>query len=165
MPDAADQTGGVTTACRQATPDDAAAIVAVEREAFGADAWSAGLVDLELIAPGRVVVAAEQDGAVVGYASAAVIADVADLTRIAVRPASQRAGVARALQSTLVEQAAERGAQRMMLEVDETNEAALGLYRSVGFEEISRRRDYYGKGIDAVVMELASIGRHDTLAT
>ena len=151
---------------RPATPDDAAAIVAVERAAFGPDvAWSAGLVDLELIAPGRVVVAAEQDDAMVGFASAAVIADVADLTRIAVRPHARRTGVARALLDALLEQAAERGAERMMLEVADTNEPALGFYAASGFSEVARRRDYYGRGVDAVVMELAPIPGHDTLVS
>lgn len=143
---------------RPATPEDAAAITSIERDAFDADAWSEGLVDLELTAPGRVVVAAEQDDVLVGYASAAVIADVADLTRIAVRPSGRRSGVARSLLGALVAEAAERGAQRMMLEVGETNEAALGLYRSVGFTEVARRPDYYGCGRDAVVMELAPLG-------
>jgi [ribosomal protein S18]-alanine N-acetyltransferase len=144
---------------RSASPDDAAVIATIEREAFGDDAWSPALVDLELVAPGRVVVAAEQDDALVGYASAAVIADVADLTRIAVRPRSRRAGVARELLDVLLGQAAERGAERMMLEVADTNEAALGFYVASGFAEVARRRDYYGRGVDAVVMELAPLGQ------
>jgi ribosomal-protein-alanine N-acetyltransferase len=143
---------------RPATPGDADAITALERDAFDSGAWTAALVDLELTAPGRVVLVAEQDDAVVGYASAAVIADVADLTRIAVQPAERRAGVATALLAALVEDAAGQGARRMMLEVDETNEAALGLYRSIGFEVVARRRDYYGRGLDAVVMELTPLG-------
>jgi len=148
---------------RPVTRDDADAIVAIEREAFGDEAWSVALVDLELTAPGRVVVGAEQDDALVGYASAAVIADVADLTRIAVRPAAQRSGVARALLDSLIEQSAEGGAERMMLEVADTNEPALGFYIAAGFAEIARRRDYYGRGVDAVVMELAPIPGRDTL--
>jgi ribosomal-protein-alanine acetyltransferase len=148
---------------RPATPDDVAAIAAIEREAFGDDAWSTALVDLELIAPGRVVVVADQDDALVGYASAAVIADVADLTRIAVRPSARRAGVARELLDALLEQAAERGAERMMLEVADTNEPALGFYVASGFTEVARRPDYYGSGVDAAVMELAPIQGHDTL--
>ena len=148
---------------RPVTRDDAEAIVAIEREAFGDDAWSDDLVDLELAAPGRVVVAAEQDDALVGYASAAVIADVADLTRIAVRPAARRSGTARALLHSLLELAAERGAERMMLEVADTNEPALGFYVASGFAEITRRRDYYGRGVDAVVMELAPFPGRDTL--
>jgi [ribosomal protein S18]-alanine N-acetyltransferase len=148
---------------RLVTRDDAAAIAAIEREAFGDDAWSEALVELELTAPGRVVVAAEQDDALVGYASAAVIADVADLTRIAVKPGAQRSGTARALLGTLLELAAEQGAERMMLEVADTNEPALGFYVASGFAEIARRRDYYGRGVDAVVMELAPITSRDRL--
>ena len=148
---------------RLVTRDDADAIVAIEREAFDDDAWSDTLVDLELTAPGRVVVAAEQDDVLVGYASAAVIADVADLTRIAVTPAARRSGTARALLGSLLQLSAERGAERMMLEVADTNEAALGFYAASGFAEIARRRDYYGRGVDAVVMELAPIPERDTL--
>ncbi len=143
---------------RPASPDDADAIVAIEQEAFGADAWSPALVDVELIAPGRVVLAAVQDDMLVGYASAAVVADVADLTRIAVTPARRREGTARALLGSLLHEAKDRGAERMMLEVADTNEAALGLYVRSGFVEVARRRNYYGSGVDAVVMELAPIG-------
>ena len=148
---------------RPATPDDAAVIAAVESEAFGDTAWSAALVDLELTAPGRIVVAAERDDTLVGYASAAVIADVADLTRIAVTPHARRAGVARELLDALLEQAADRGAERMMLEVADTNEPALGFYAASGFTEVARRRHYYSGGVDAVVMELAPIAGRDTL--
>jgi ribosomal-protein-alanine acetyltransferase len=140
---------------RLATPADAVAISAIEAASFGADAWSAALVELELTAPGRVVVVTEEDGMPVGYASAAVVADVADLTRIAVMPASRRTGRARSLLGHLLDEVVERGAARMMLEVAATNEPALRLYGSAGFVEVARRRDYYGRGHDAVVMECA----------
>ncbi len=156
---------------RAANPDDAPAILLVERSAFGPDAWSDLLVANELTAPGRIVVAAEQaDPAdeegpplLVGYGSAAVIGDVADLTRIAVRPLARRQGVARALLRALLDRAADLGAERMMLEVDETNVPALELYTWTGFVEIARRRDYYEQGRDAVVMELAPIPGRATL--
>jgi [ribosomal protein S18]-alanine N-acetyltransferase len=150
---------------RPATKEDAPAITVLERDAFGADAWSETLVELELTAPGRVVVVAEQDDVLVGYASAAMIADVADLTRIAVGPGARRAGVARLLLGTLLDEVAAQGAERMMLEVADTNAAALGLYAASGFVEIARRRDYYGRGLDAVVMELAPITHRDRLET
>jgi len=141
---------------RRATRDDAGVVLAIEQAAFGADAWSETLVELELVAPGRVVLLAEEDGAATGFASAAVVADVADLTRIAVTPAARRSGLGRALLTDLVERVAGLGAERMMLEVADTNEAALALYRAAGFAEITRRRDYYGRGRDAVVMEVAT---------
>lgn len=148
---------------RSVTPDDAAAIAAVERAAFGPEAWSDVLLELELTAPGRVLVAEEQDEVLVGYASAAVITDISDLTRIAVMPFARRAGVARALLRDLVGRVGRLGAERMMLEVVAGNDAALGLYEASGFVEVARRRDYYGRGVDAIVMELAPIGRRDTL--
>ncbi len=138
---------------RSATPDDAAAIAEIEQVVFESGAWGEGMVDLELIAPGRVVVVAEHEGALVGYASAAVIADVADLTRIAVMPADRREGLGSTLLATLLETAVARGAARMMLEVAETNEPALAFYVASGFAEIARRRDYFSRGVDAVVME------------
>ena len=141
---------------RRATRHDAGTVLAIEQAAFGADAWSEALVELELVAPGRVVLVAEEDEVPAGYASAAVVADVADLTRIAVTPAARRSGVGRALLLDLVVRAAGLGAERMMLEVADTNEPALALYRAVGFAEIARRRDYYGRGRDAVVMEVAT---------
>ena len=58
-----------------------------------------------------------------------------------------------ALLAALLDSAAERGAERMMLEVADTNEPALAFYAVSGFAEIARRRDYYGRGVDAVVME------------
>ena len=148
---------------RAATPDDVGAIADIERVVFEAEAWSDSLVDLELVAPGRVVVVAEHEDAVVGYASAAVIADVADLTRIAVRWADRREGVGTALLAALLDSAAERGAERMMLEVAETNEPALAFYDVSGFAEIARRHDYYGRGVDAVIMELAPLTGRDRL--
>ena len=147
-----DDTGDVT-AYRPATPDDAAAIAEIEQVVFEDGAWGEGLIDLELIAPGRVIVVAEHEGVLIGYASAAVIADVADLTRIAVMPADRREGVGSTLLTTLLETAVARGAARMVLEVAETNEPALAFYLVSGFSEIARRRDYFGRGVDAVIME------------
>jgi len=141
---------------RRATRDDVAAVLAIEQAAFADDAWSETLVELELVAPGRVVLVAEEDDVPTGYASAAVVADVADLTRIAVTPGARRSGLGRALLGDLAERVAALGAERMMLEVADTNEPALALYRAAGFAEITRRRDYYGRGRDAVVMEVAT---------
>jgi len=138
---------------RLATPADAVAITAIEVASFGDDAWSAALVDLELTAPGRMVVVMDEEGVPVGYASAAVVADVADLTRIAVTPSCRRGGLARALLDDLLARVRDLGAARMMLEVADTNEPALGLYGAAGFVEVGRRSDYYGRRQDAAVME------------
>ena len=53
----------------------------------------------------------------------------------------------------LLNHAAERGAERMLLEVEWANEPALALYRGLGFVVISHRVNYYGTNRDALVMQ------------
>jgi ribosomal-protein-alanine N-acetyltransferase len=43
-------------------------------------------------------------------------------------------------------------ADRLLLEVRETNEGALAFYAAHGFEEIDRRPRYYRDGATAIVM-------------
>ena len=40
----------------------------------------------------------------------------------------------------------------MLLEVRPDNESAVALYRRLGFEPVTTRRDYYGPGHHALVM-------------
>ena len=46
----------------------------------------------------------------------------------------------------------------MFLDVAADNTPALALYRSLGFQDISRRARYYGGRTDAIVMQ-APLGR------
>ena len=41
---------------------------------------------------------------------------------------------------------------KFLLEVNEKNKEALKLYKKIGFEEISIRKNYYGKDENAVIM-------------
>jgi ribosomal-protein-alanine N-acetyltransferase len=144
---------------RAAGPDDVDAVAALERLVFAEEAWSRDQVVEELTGPGRrgfVVPGPGTPGAgtsVVGYALTWRAGDVVDLQRIAVTPARQRQGTARALLDAAVAAAVADGAERMLLEVAATNTAALRLYDAAGFSGISRRRRYYRDGSDALVLE------------
>ena len=129
-------------------------IVALERESLGWDAWTQPLIreGLEGRLPTVVYLAARTDAGLAGYAVVSLAGDIAELQRIAVAPASRRTGVAKALIEALVEQAGRTEADRVLLEVREDNEAALGLYAQSGFVEIDRRPRYYRDGAAAVVM-------------
>lgn len=140
---------------RPAVVDDAASIVVLESGVFGADAWGVDAVMAELTTDNRSVAVAEVDGSVVGYAAVSTAGDVADLTRIAVSSDVRRLGVGGVLLMWAMEAARAAGAERVMLEVAESNAAALGLYVSQGFVEISRRRAYYAGAVDAVVLQRA----------
>jgi ribosomal-protein-alanine N-acetyltransferase len=47
-----------------------------------------------------------------------------------------------------------RGCSQVFLEVRSNNDAAISLYESRGFDRQALRADYYGPGLDAVVMRL-----------
>ncbi|HEY2522670.1 MAG TPA: GNAT family N-acetyltransferase [Streptosporangiaceae bacterium] len=57
----------------------------------------------------------------------------AGLTAIEVDPAYRRRGLAAALTAALIARAAQQGADRVYLQVEDDNEAALALYRRLGF--------------------------------
>jgi ribosomal-protein-alanine acetyltransferase len=66
-----------------------------------------------------------------------------ELENIVVSPASRRQGVGRALLSALLNEARAHCAERILLEVRASNHAAIRLYLRNGFQQLSRRRDYY----------------------
>jgi ribosomal-protein-alanine N-acetyltransferase len=133
---------------------DVEEVTALERELFGATAWSAEVFWSELAAPGRTYLVAEDAGsALLGYAGLAVGGGEADVQTVAVAPAAQGRGVGRALLDALVAEAVRRGAPAVLLEVRADNTSARALYTSRGFERIGVRRRYYQPGdVDAVVM-------------
>lgn len=131
----------------------------LERQLFSPDTWSAETFWAELAAPGRsYVVLRDDDGALLGYAGVAVNRPTADVQTVAVTPAAQGRGVGRQLLDSLVQTAAEGGASELLLEVRADNVAAQNLYRSIGFKQIARRRNYYQPGnIDALIMRLRPV--------
>ena len=48
----------------------------------------------------------------------------------------------------------EKGIRKLFLEVEHDNGPAIALYEKFGFAGYGYRRDYYGKGKDAVLMSL-----------
>lgn len=128
----------------------------LEEECLAIDAWPAGLVRSGVTGETPTVSfwVAETAQGVVGYAAASVAADLAELQRIAVGPEQRRRGLAGLLLGAVVTHARSGGADRLLLEVREDNDAARAFYRRHGFTEIDRRRRYYRDGATAVVMLL-----------
>lgn len=141
---------------RAATPADVAAVAELERSSLGDDAWSAGLLreGIQGVLPTIRYLVAERGGRVVGYAAASIVADIAELQRIAIDATQRRAGIGSELLGSIVGEAESAGAERLLLEVRETNAGALHFYAARGFEEIDRRARYYRDGGTAIVMQL-----------
>ena len=126
----------------------------LELEAHFETPWSEQSWREELTGRGRLVLIARlQDGATVGVAAFQLVDDVADLHRIVVAPQQRRLGFARVMLMAGLQWAIGHGARRMLLEVDATNAAAIQLYQGYGFVAVATRRDYYGPGADALILE------------
>ena len=140
---------------RVATREDLSVIGAIELACFGADAWSAAAIEAEFQAPTRRMFVAEDEagdeaGDIIGFAGLMTVAQIADVQRIAVLPAFRRGGVGAGLLTRLIEQAGAASCERLMLEVASDNTAALTMYATHGFVQISARRAYYPDGRDAL---------------
>ena len=93
----------------------------------------------------------DSPGALAGWVVMSAIGAEADVMTIATTEAARGRGVGRSLLTAGLDWAARQGAEVVHLEVADGNDAALGLYRSLGFEEWGRRPDYY-PGADAILM-------------
>ena len=115
--------------------------------------WSPGIFRDCLLAGYQCLVLAT-DGDVNGYAIMSVAASEAHILNLCVHPELQRRGFGRQLLHALCTRAQAMGVERVFLEVRPSNDAAMNLYRSVGFEQIGVRPSYYqahGGREDAVI--------------
>lgn len=132
---------------RPATLADLPALVELEQELFGPDAWSEALLRQEIEGPGRRFVVTDD---LAGYAVTMSAGDIVDLLRIGVRPDARRRGLATLLLDEML--VGTDDASRMLLEVSVANAEALGFYVARQFSVIDVRPHYYRDGSEALVM-------------
>jgi ribosomal-protein-alanine N-acetyltransferase len=93
-----------------------------------------------------------------GFVLSRVAAGEAEILTIGVDPRYGRSGLGWRLMRAALREARDQAAESMFLEVDETNLAAVGLYRKLGFAKVGERRAYYqnanGVRTAALVMRL-----------
>ncbi|EFL88386.1 ribosomal protein S18-alanine N-acetyltransferase [Ahrensia sp. R2A130] len=79
----------------------------------------------------------------------------AEILSIAVDPKSRKSGIGGLLMREAIRRLQHDRVGELFLEVDAANEAAVALYRKLGFKEVGKREGYYdgGKG-HALVMRL-----------
>ena len=142
---------------RLADKRDVAAAVELERACFSPDV-SLKKRQLQYLQQRRSAVffVAEQGDAVVGEGIALVRQHKSGTSgriySLAVRPEHRGRKIGQRLMRAMLEALAERGARRVYLEVEKSNEAAQRLYAAHGFRPIGVLPDYYGKGRDGVHM-------------
>ena len=143
-------------------PDDAPKVARVHAEDF-ARPWSgdefAALIEQDTVFGYAARQVGRPEAGLAGFVLARVAAGEAEILTVAVARAHRRAGLGRALMDAVLRELHAERAESLFLEVDETNLAALGLYRRLGFEQVGRRPGYYehagGPKTGALVMRRA----------
>ena len=135
--------------------EEAAAIAAIHGSVF-ARPWSESEICGLLSGGSTAGITALRDREPVGFLIFRKFAAEAEILSVAVAPGERRRGAARAMMIRLEQHLSRHACDSLFLEVDATNAAALALYRSLAFEQVGIRRDYYkhrnGRRGDAVVM-------------
>jgi ribosomal-protein-alanine N-acetyltransferase len=140
---------------RRMTLDDVPQVVAIDQIAFSLP-WPERSFRFEITDnPASRCWVAEVGGRVAAMLVLWLIVDEAHIATIASHPDFRRLGIGKALMITALKSATEEGALSSFLEVRESNETALVMYRKFGFVESGRRKEYYkDNNEDAILMTL-----------
>lgn len=141
---------------RPMSASDLDAIMGIERVNFPFP-WTEGNFK-DSMNSGYICLVMEQGKQLMGYAVLMMVLDEAHLLNISVAKSYQGQGWGRHLLIQMMETGREKGGLNMFLEVRPSNHSALGLYESMGFNEMGIRPGYYpahnGRE-DAVLMGMA----------
>jgi len=144
------------TEIRSMHPSDLAVVTEIESDSYNFP-WSYGIFHDCLLAGYQSLVLVIS-GTVTGYGVMSIASSEAHLLNLCVHPDVQRLGYGRRLLNALLVRAEESKARQVFLEVRPSNQIALNLYHSAGFEQIGVRPSYYrakeGRE-DAVIFSIA----------
>lgn len=146
---------------RRAKASDCARLAEIHASSFKRG-WSDAEFDALLLQPGVYAVIADYRSRLgtrkaAGFILYRVAADEAEILTVAVSPEFRRRGAGRALIQDALRHMYRLGAGTIHLEVEDSNLAAIELYRRVEFRESGRRPAYYAQNRDiaggALVMQ------------
>ncbi|MCB1384284.1 MAG: GNAT family N-acetyltransferase [Notoacmeibacter sp.] len=128
------------------TPAHARALARLHREDF-LRPWTDGEFAELLKQKGVFAFGAFREGAgdtnPDGFVLARLAAGEAEILTVAVARAHRRRGLGRKLMDAVLRHLHAERAESLFLEVDETNEPAIALYRRLGFRKVGQRKAYY----------------------
>lgn len=116
--------------------------------------WSDGIFR-DCVKAGYIARLVMLDDEIIGYGVMQIGADEAHILNLCIDRPWQRQGFARVLLDQLIQEASNRRAHIVFLEVRPSNPRAVNLYQQFGFNEIGLRKGYYDSANgreDALVM-------------
>ena len=137
------------------TADDLKAVAEIEKVSINPP-WSfKAICDFSECDTSRILVA-KLDNTVVGYITYSVVLDEVQIANVATHPDFRRMGIGRKLLCQLYNDSIKNKMSVITLEVRQTNEPAIMLYKKSGYIEVGRRKNYYKNPTeDSLLMNLS----------
>jgi len=118
-------------------------IFLIDSICFAHDNWSENLIQNEISKGISNYIVCVSCNDVIGYLSYRIVFDEAELDRIAVLPNYRNKGIASLLMQEFIDNCSKNKTLKITLEVRQSNENAILLYKKFGFSEDCIRKDYY----------------------
>ena len=132
--------------------EDILRISELEKVCFPKEPWSYRVLAECFENENFIGILCDDGGNIAAYGGVTVVCDTADIDNIAVEEGYRGSGLGSKILEALVSAAAERGAQKVFLEVRVSNVPAMLLYLRHGFKGVYARTRYYPDGEDCLVM-------------
>lgn len=141
------------TNIRKAKINDLEAIKEIEDESFRNPFTKEDLLYEISQNPVSNFLVLEKDGNVIGFIDYWVTFDSATIDQIAIKKSERKQGFAKILLEKSISDLKELGEVSFFtLEVRASNEPAINLYKSFGFQKVTIKEKYYDDGEDAIYM-------------
>lgn len=137
---------------RKMQKEDLKQITALEQEIFS-EPWSREGFESSMLKPENIYLVEENAGRIDGYCGLWGVAKEGQICNVAVRPDARNQGIASRMLSELLCIGNDMGLTAYTLEVRTSNQAAIHIYKKLGFKEAGIRRQFYSKPKeDALIM-------------
>ena len=115
--------------------------------------WTKSQWEKELTDPNRICIGLIdfKTKKLLGLCTAWIVIDELQITTIAIHPIHQRKGLGKSLLTDLIKRSNRLRTKYILLEVKDTNEPAKALYKSMGFEIVGNRSNFYKDGSNALI--------------
>jgi [ribosomal protein S18]-alanine N-acetyltransferase len=127
---------------KKAEINDALIIVELEEKSFDSP-WSLKHINDELLNENACIYLAQSDAVTYGFISMRINYDDIEIFRIAVLPEYRRTGIAGLLLAEAEVLCLKYNKKLIILEVNESNTAAINFYKKYSFTEYHTRKNYY----------------------
>ena len=123
--------------------------------------WSKSQWERELKDPKRICLGIKEleTKKLLGLCSAWLVIDELHITFLAVHPIHQRKGLGKFLLTDLIKRSKSLKINHIHLEVKDNNESAKAFYKSMGFETMGNRSNFYKDGSDALILIKGTVNK------